>query len=232
MATLFVHHKVADYEKWRAVFDSLHTLRQSYGETTFRVLSASGNVNEVMVLSEFTAASQARKWATSSDLKEGMQDAGVLTQPYVLIMEVPTDAQALAAQLFASIEAQDFETAHFLLSEDFEFSGVTEVPLSADQWLNEHRALAQALPDLCFNYTPTSGACGKAEGTVQISGTHTGVFVAPLLELPPIAATGEKILNPKEHIWITAQDGKLTELIIEDVPLGGLIGILSQMGSK
>lgn len=230
MATLYVHHKVADYGQWRGVYDALRAKRQEYGETGERVLRAVNNPNELMALVEFGTADQARAWATSSDLKEGMKNAGVVTQPDILILEEPTDALTITSRVLQAIEAQDFDAARALLSDDFQFSGATPVPVTGDQWLAVHRALAQAMPDFSFHYKLSGGENDKTEGTVQVGGTHTGTFNPPLPGLPSVPPTGKKILNPTERVWVTAQNGKLTSWEVEHLPNGGVVGILSQMG--
>ncbi len=87
MAKLFVHHKVADYKKWREVFDSMTSLRTSFGMTGQEVLQATGDPNEIVVITEWHSADEARAYSASPDLKQGMQKAGVISQPEVLILE-------------------------------------------------------------------------------------------------------------------------------------------------
>jgi heme-degrading monooxygenase HmoA len=88
MAKLLVHHKVADYGKWRQVFDSMESLRKEFGMTGEEVLRASNDPNEIVILTDWRTADQARAYATAPQLKEGMQKAGVISQPEVLILEV------------------------------------------------------------------------------------------------------------------------------------------------
>lgn len=230
MIKLLVHHKVADYGKWREVFDSMKNVRESFGMTGEQVLRVSGNPNEIVVLTEWSGADQARAFATSSELKQGMQKAGVITQPEVLILEEAKNAQELAREVLRAIEAQDWTAARALLSDDFQFSGAVPVPIGPDEWLGVHRALAAGMPDVRFHYKATGGVGDDAEGTVQVGGTHTGTFTPPIPGLSPVPPTGNKILNPPEHIWATARDGKLIRYVVEQVPNGGLAGILGQMG--
>jgi heme-degrading monooxygenase HmoA len=230
MIKLLVHHKVADYGKWREVFDSMKDVRQSFGMTGEQVLHVSGSPNEIVALTEWTDADQARAFATSSELRQGMQKAGVITQPEVLILEEAKNAQELTRQVLRAIEAQDWAGARALLSDDFQFSGAVPVPIGPDEWLGVHRALAAGMPDFSFHYQATGGVGDKAEGAVQVGGTHTGTFTPPIPGLPSVPPTGNKILNPQEPISVTAKDGKLTRYVVEHVPNAGLLGILGQMG--
>jgi len=86
MATLFVHHKVQDYAAWRKVFDDLTAMRTGYGCTGHKVFQSPGDPNEITILTEWKNVDQAKTYATSNDLKEGMKNSGVLSQPDVMFL--------------------------------------------------------------------------------------------------------------------------------------------------
>lgn len=86
MATLFVHHKVQDYKAWRKIFDDLTAMRTGYGCTGHKVFQAPSDPNEITILSEWKSVDQAKAYATSDDLKQGMQNAGVTSQPDVMFL--------------------------------------------------------------------------------------------------------------------------------------------------
>ena len=87
MAQLYVHHKVEDYAKWRRVFDDLDGVRRSFGMTGSRVFHTSASPNEIVIITDWPTPDKARAYAQSPDLKQAMQDAGVISQPDVLILE-------------------------------------------------------------------------------------------------------------------------------------------------
>jgi len=87
MATLSVHHKIADYSKWRAVFDEMDALRRKFGETGYTVFRSAADPLEITVHTEWPSVEQARAYATSPDLKAGMQSAGVVSLPDVAFLE-------------------------------------------------------------------------------------------------------------------------------------------------
>ncbi len=87
MVQLFVHHKVEDYAKWRKVFDELDGTRRSAGQTAMKVYHTTASPNEIVTISEWGTADQARAYAQSPGLKEAMQRAGVISQPDVLMLE-------------------------------------------------------------------------------------------------------------------------------------------------
>jgi heme-degrading monooxygenase HmoA len=87
MAHLFVHHKVADFAAWKTVFDEMAGLRQEYGMTAAQVLRSAADPNEVVILTEWPSLESARRYAQSPDLRQGMQRAGVISQPEILFLE-------------------------------------------------------------------------------------------------------------------------------------------------
>ena len=87
MAQLSVHHLVADYSQWRKVFDEMDATRRRFGMTHARVFRAAGNPNEITIQTEWPTIDQARAYALSPDLKQGMEKAGVASQPDVAFLE-------------------------------------------------------------------------------------------------------------------------------------------------
>lgn len=86
MATLYVHHKVKDYAAWRKVFDNLTYMRTGYGCTGHKVFQSPSDPNEITILTDWKTVEQAKTYATSNDLKEGMKNAGVISQPDVAFL--------------------------------------------------------------------------------------------------------------------------------------------------
>jgi len=86
MATLFVHHKVKDYAAWRKVFDDLTPMRTGYGCTGHKVFQSPSDPNEITIFTEWKNVDQAKTYAASNDLKEGMKNAGVTSQPDVMFL--------------------------------------------------------------------------------------------------------------------------------------------------
>ncbi len=87
MTTLSVHHKIADYPKWRAVFDEMDPLRRQFGATGYRVFRSAADPLELTIHTDWPSLEQAHAYATSPDLKAGMQNAGVVSQPDVAFLE-------------------------------------------------------------------------------------------------------------------------------------------------
>ncbi len=48
--------------------------------------------------------------------------------------------------------------------------------------------------------------------------------------MPPVPATGKKVVLPEEKHEYTLKDGKLVRLVVESPPDGGVPGMLAQIG--
>jgi hypothetical protein len=83
MITLFVRHTVADYAKWRTVYDALDAVRGPMGVTGAAVFQSADNPNDVTVTHDFPSLDKARAFVGSSELRTGMHDAGVVGAPTV-----------------------------------------------------------------------------------------------------------------------------------------------------
>ena len=86
MATLFVHLKAKDYAAWRKVFDDVTPTRTRFGCTGYKVFQSSSDPNEITVLTDWRNVDDAKAYATSPDLKDGMKNAGVISQPDVMFL--------------------------------------------------------------------------------------------------------------------------------------------------
>ena len=87
MATLYVHHKTKDYTEWRKVFDDLTATRTRFGCTGHQVFQSLSDPNEITILIDWHNSDEAKAYSSSSELKEGMKNAGVISQPDVMILK-------------------------------------------------------------------------------------------------------------------------------------------------
>ena len=81
MVRLFVRHNVDDYEAWRKAYDEFDAQRRPLGVTDDAVFQEIDNPNDVTVWHDFESAEAARAFASSEELKDAMQRAGVQGQP-------------------------------------------------------------------------------------------------------------------------------------------------------
>ena len=87
MVHLIVRHKVADYPRWKEAFDGHLSTRKAAGEVGSRILLSVDDPREVTIVLDWDSLERARKFATSDDLKQTMQKAGVIGDPDVRYLE-------------------------------------------------------------------------------------------------------------------------------------------------
>ena len=83
MTTLFVRHQVADYSKWRQVFDGFGPTQKTLGVQGQAVYQAIDNPNDITVTHEFATLAAAQALGSSPELRSAMHDAGVQGAPTV-----------------------------------------------------------------------------------------------------------------------------------------------------
>ena len=82
MIYLTVRHTVADYAKWRPVFDSDESNRRAGGATGVQsVYRDLANPNDITVVLEWDNAENAQKFFRNPALAETMKTAGVTSAP-------------------------------------------------------------------------------------------------------------------------------------------------------
>src|SRR5215472_5817797 len=83
---LVVHHRVADYDAWKLVFDEHESVRRSHGELEHRVYRDLNDPNRVVVHNDFPSEEAAREFAEDPSLREAMARAGVEGEPGMSFM--------------------------------------------------------------------------------------------------------------------------------------------------
>ena len=137
------------------------------------------------------------------------------------------NALNVVMNLEKEISGGDLAKAAQYLAEDFQFIGVGSEPLNKDQALGVWATLRAGMPDFNHNMTNLREATNIVYATVEVTGTHTGTLSIP--HGPILAATRRRFQNPLERIAITVKDGKATAWAVEQVPGGGLAGIIGQL---
>jgi predicted ester cyclase len=127
-----------------------------------------------------------------------------------------------------ALEARDFAKVATYLSDDFTLSGPTPQPVGKNEFIAIQSAFMNAFPDWSFNLSHMEEQGDKTNATVQITGTHTQTLAVP--GLPPIPATGKKVSLPEEHLVFTFKADKIANLSSDEVPGGGIAGVLQQIG--
>ena len=87
MPYLLVRHTVEDYAKWKAVFDGHAAVRKTSGSRGGYLFRNADSPNEIVVLFEWDDLDHARQFAHSDDLRQAMQNAGVISRPELFFLE-------------------------------------------------------------------------------------------------------------------------------------------------
>ena len=87
MATAIVHLKVADFDRWRQVFDALAPARLEYGIVAASAHRDAADPEEVVTILTARTAKAARDWLASAVLRKAMAEAGVIGPPSVQLLE-------------------------------------------------------------------------------------------------------------------------------------------------
>jgi hypothetical protein len=87
MAISLVLHRVADYDAWREVYDSVADLQAAGGVSAESVYRAADDPDNVLVIHHFDSVATAQAFFANPDLLGAMKEGGVQGQPRVEIFE-------------------------------------------------------------------------------------------------------------------------------------------------
>ena len=83
---MLVRHKVRDFKSWKAGYDAHQPKRVEAGLTEKYLLRGSDDPNEVVALFEAQDLSRAKAFATSAELREKMEEVGVVGKPDIYFL--------------------------------------------------------------------------------------------------------------------------------------------------
>jgi heme-degrading monooxygenase HmoA len=84
---MLIRHKVADFAKWKPIYDEHLPTREKAGLKEVHLLRNTENPNEVILLFSIEDLDKAKAFAASDDLRQAMQRAGVSDKPDVYFLE-------------------------------------------------------------------------------------------------------------------------------------------------
>ncbi len=87
MVRMFIRHSVNDYGAWREGYDAFEEHRPGFKVKGHGVYQLVGNPNDVTVFHDFETAEDAETLASSRELREAMEGAGVQGQPDIWLVE-------------------------------------------------------------------------------------------------------------------------------------------------
>jgi hypothetical protein len=85
MNSVFIRHRVADFDTWKAAFDEHGAQRREHGLADTSLLRDDDDDSMVTIVMNTDDAARAREFLSSDDLRETMEKAGVVSQPDVWI---------------------------------------------------------------------------------------------------------------------------------------------------
>jgi heme-degrading monooxygenase HmoA len=77
MTTLLIHHRVADYDAWKQVYDSVGDMQREGGVRSHRVWRVEDDPNLVVIEHGFDSREAADAFMERPDLREAMTRGGV-----------------------------------------------------------------------------------------------------------------------------------------------------------
>ena len=86
MPYVIVKQKVADYARWKSIFDADGANRESAGSQGGQLWRSADDPNEVVILFEWDLE-QARQYSQREEVRAKMQAAGVLDPPDFYFLE-------------------------------------------------------------------------------------------------------------------------------------------------
>ena len=86
MTHMLVRHKVADFDKWKSVYEDHRSVREAAGLKDLHLWRNDSDPSEVILLFEALDVVKAREFASSPEAKEKMQAAGVQGPPDIVFL--------------------------------------------------------------------------------------------------------------------------------------------------
>ena len=83
MTTMFARHTVADYANWKKGYDAFDSQRKALGVTAEASYQLATDPKDVTVTHTFGTLEAAKAFASSTELRDAMQKAGVVGEPSI-----------------------------------------------------------------------------------------------------------------------------------------------------
>ncbi len=97
MVHVLIHHKIANFETWKSVFDAAFMMRKAGGERSFHLFHDVADPNDLTLFFEWESAAMAERFLTSEQLKSEMKKAGVQGEPEFHILQELVSMRRTAA---------------------------------------------------------------------------------------------------------------------------------------
>jgi heme-degrading monooxygenase HmoA len=87
MTHMLVRHRVADFSRWKSVYNEHAPFREATGLKALHLWRNEADPNEVIILFEVADAQQAKAFIGSTDAKQKKQAAGVVGMPDIVFLD-------------------------------------------------------------------------------------------------------------------------------------------------
>ena len=84
---MLVRHKVANFAKWKPIYDAHLSVRQKAGLKEEHLCRNADDPNEVLLLFSMEDLDKAKAFTASDDLRQAMEKAGVSDKPDVYFLK-------------------------------------------------------------------------------------------------------------------------------------------------
>ena len=86
MAFMLIRSKVRDFKSWKIAYDGHQAMRDKAGLTEKYLLRSADDANEIVILFEVQDINRAKEFAASADLRDRMQESGVVDKPDIYFL--------------------------------------------------------------------------------------------------------------------------------------------------
>ena len=86
MVHILIRHKVADFGKWKPVYEDHRFAREAAGLKDLHLWRNEGDPTEIIALFEASDLAKAKEFLGSSELKKKMQEDGVQGAPEIVFL--------------------------------------------------------------------------------------------------------------------------------------------------
>jgi hypothetical protein len=87
MVNVLVRHKVADFGRWKQIFDGHFGIRHTGGELSHRIFHSHDEATDLTLFFEWETLDRARAFFASEPLRNGMRQAGVVGSPEIIFLD-------------------------------------------------------------------------------------------------------------------------------------------------
>ena len=109
---MLIEHQVKDFDTWKGGYLAHDSMRQAYGITQGSLGRGLEDPNTVVVVSKISDIAKAKEFASSPDLKEAMEKAGVVGKPtisYIHVLRNDSSRIQIKERMIVSHKVKDFD---------------------------------------------------------------------------------------------------------------------------